>query len=386
MWLNLQLLEVVVRFRLSLLLLLSLFLSLALPAHSAVAQAPVVHAVLFFSETCGHCHEVMEEHLPPLVQKYGQQLDIVGVDVNHEVGLKMYQAMLVQFNVPDERVGVPTLVVGDDVLVGSVEIPEQLPGIIERGLASGGIDWPAIPGLKEVIAAQTGPSPAQISTSQEQPEQPVSEEAGPAFIQRFMMDPIANTIAVLVLLAMIASVTVVIINFLRGTESRWFRWPGWTIPVLAVLGMGVAFYLSYVEVTKTEAICGPVGNCNSVQESPYAFLFGIIPIGGLGLVGYASILAAWLFRQYGPKSWSKFLTFTIWGFAWFGILFTIYLTFLEPFVIGATCAWCITSAVIMTIIFLAATGPAILALKLTDDFADDEENEDEIQSSQLTSV
>jgi uncharacterized membrane protein len=35
------------------------------------------------------------------------------------------------------------------------------------------------------------------------------------------------------------------------------------------------------------------------------------------------------------------------------ILFTgtgssVYLTFLEPFVIGATCAWCLTSAVLMT--------------------------------------
>jgi len=34
--------------------------------------------------------------------------------------------------------------------------------------------------------------------------------------------------------------------------------------------------------------------------------------------------------------------------AWFGVLFTIYLTFLEPFVIGATCMWCITSAILMT--------------------------------------
>ena len=41
-----------------------------------------------------------------------------------------------------------------------------------------------------------------------------------------------------------------------------------------------------------------------------------------------------------------------------GTLFSIYLTFLEPFVIGATCAWCITSALVMTLIFWAAAGPA----------------------------
>ena len=36
----------------------------------------------------------------------------------------------------------------------------------------------------------------------------------------------------------------------------------------------------------------------------------------------------------------------------FGILFSIYLTFLEPFVIGATCAWCVTSAILMTVLFV----------------------------------
>jgi uncharacterized membrane protein len=80
---------------------------------------------------------------------------------------------------------------------------------------------------------------------------------------------------------------------------------------------------------KTEAICGPVGNCNSVQGSQYALLFGVIPVGALGLAGYAAILAAWLFRQSGPKSWSKPLSLAIWLFAWFGILFR-FTDLLEP--------------------------------------------------------
>jgi uncharacterized membrane protein len=46
----------------------------------------------------------------------------------------------------------------------------------------------------------------------------------------------------------------------------------------------------------------------------------------------------------------------LFGITLFGILFSIYLTFLEPFVIGATCIWCLSSAVIMTILFLLAAG------------------------------
>jgi hypothetical protein len=43
--------------------------------------------------------------------------------------------------------GVPRLIVGDRFMVGSLQIPQEFPGIVEQGLASGGIDWPAIPGL-----------------------------------------------------------------------------------------------------------------------------------------------------------------------------------------------------------------------------------------------
>jgi len=46
------------------------------------------------------------------------------------------------------------------------------------------------------------------------------------------------------------------------------------------------------------------------------------------------------------------------GLAAGGTLFSIYLTFLEPFVIGATCAWCLTSAIIMTALLWLTAGPA----------------------------
>ena len=46
----------------------------------------------------------------------------------------------------------------------------------------------------------------------------------------------------------------------------------------------------------------------------------------------------------------------------FGVLFSVYLTFLEPFVIGATCAWCLTSAILMTALFWLSLAPARAAL------------------------
>jgi uncharacterized membrane protein len=309
----------------------------------------------------------MEETLPPLANKYKDQLDVVGIDVDHEVGQNLYQAAAIQFDIPDERIGIPTLIIGDVVLVGSREIPDELPKIIDEGLVSGGIDWPNIPGLQDVLAAQPSSASAQTGTTKQVSTSDQSSTLNPSFIDKFTNDPIANSVAVVVLLGMFASVIGVGYSYVIGSKSKSLHWPKWVLPVLAVAGLGVAIYMSYIEVTQSKAICGPVGDCNSVQESPYAYLFGIIPIGIMGVIGYIAIFVSWLIQQYGPERFRKLATLVTWGMAWFGILFSIYLTFLEPFVIGATCAWCIASAIIMTLILWASTGPALESLK-TDEF------------------
>lgn len=69
-------------------------------------------------------------------------------------------------------------------------------------------------------------------------------------------------------------------------------------------------------------------------------------IGGLWIVG----------RSFGRNQ--RAIHLLVWGLAAGGVAFSIYLTFLEPFVIGATCMWCINSAVAMTLILVAATPAA----------------------------
>ena len=135
-------------------------------------------------------------------------------------------------------------------------------------------------------------------------------------------------------------------------------WPRWVIPTAVLLGLLVAGYLAFIEITQSEAVCGPVGDCNTVQQSPYAVLFGILPVGVLGIIGYLLIGALWLVQSHGPLVWKRAAAVMIWVFALCGVIFSIYLTFLEPFIIGATCAWCITSAIVMTILLWASSGSA----------------------------
>lgn len=325
-------------------------------------QSSVVRAVFFYSPTCPHCHDVIENVLPPLVKKYGPQLLIIGINTQTSEGQALYQSMVTHFEVSEERLGVPTLIVGDTHLVGSTEIPEQFPGIIEEGLKQGGIAWPTIPGFDAVLATSTGEtSEAQGEVSAPKAEngevlitQPTTLLGDQSMLDKFKLDPVANSIAVIILIGMIVSTIIVVLRSEKDAFpiKPWLRW---VIPVLSVVGLFVAGYLSYVEITQTEAVCGPVGDCNTVQQSPFARLFGVLPIGVMGLAGYIAILISWSIQYYGPDRLRSLSAQAVWGMALFGTLFSIYLTFLEPFVIGATCAWCLTSAIVITLILLVST-------------------------------
>lgn len=145
------------------------------------------------------------------------------------------------------------------------------------------------------------------------------------------------------------------------------NWDKWAVPISVIGGLAVAGYLTFVESTGTEVICGPSGGCGDVQNSKYAILFGVLPVGVLGLMGYVGILAGWLVWQFGPAALKKWGAMAIWGMCIFGVLFSIYLTFLEPFIIGATCMWCISSAVLMIILLLVSTPAAQQEFALDED-------------------
>jgi uncharacterized membrane protein/glutaredoxin len=356
----------------ALMLIIIMFTLLLSWPGAAAADVPVVHAILFWSRTCPHCHYVMEEVLPPLQSQYGAQFRLKMLEGVEPANVALYQAAVRQFNIPPERRGVPTLIIGDHVLVGSREIPEQLPGLIAQYLAAGGVDYPPLPGLERAVGVELCgntpceevAAPAETGTADE-----------PGIAERSAAPDIPANALAGVVLAALAAVLVYAGIAIRRT-GRWVaamagaspaharrsqtsadpRGSGGSalIPVFAVIGLGVAGYLAYTKLLHTDVICGPVGDCAAVQLSPYSELFGI-PVAIWGGLSYLGILFFWLLHRLfgGQLGWVALLI--LWGLAVVGAAFSLYLTFLEPFVIGAVCTWCLASAVCMALILLLAS-------------------------------
>lgn len=118
------------------------------PVSAQTAELPVVRAVLFTSPICTFCRQIVEKDLPPAIQKFGAQLEILYVDVNTPDGENLYEAALEAFKVPRST---PLLYIGQTTL-GGINITQKLPALVETYLAQGGMDWPTIPGLDKYLA------------------------------------------------------------------------------------------------------------------------------------------------------------------------------------------------------------------------------------------
>jgi uncharacterized membrane protein len=267
-----------------------------------------------------------------------------------------------------EQSGVPRIDFHEtDFLVGSADIPDRFPGVVDAALAGAGISWPPIEGIDEALApfieegSVPDPNAADAEATDGSGDQvddalavlPLGGEQ--SWTDRFGSDVVGNSVSVLVLALLLLSVIVAPILAIRGSLPSF---PGWIVIVLALLGAGVAAYLASVETSGNGAVCGPVGDCNAVQQSEYAQLFGI-PVGVIGLAGYAAIGGLWIVTRVARGSAADASTVLIGVGAWLGTLFSVYLTFLEPFVIGATCLWCITSALVMMALLWVSAGPAV---------------------------
>ncbi|MFO7942794.1 MAG: vitamin K epoxide reductase family protein [Anaerolineales bacterium] len=358
-------------------LLLAVFVTFSFNNVNAqkATEQPVVQAVMLWMEGCPHCHDVLENVLPPLDEQYGGQLQITLAEVSSLENINRLYDIAEHYGIPKEQVGVPFLIIGDQVLLGSSQIRSKLPELIERHLNQGGVSLPDYPEIAPFLSEQSENEESCPPTTplecnepyviQEPLPSPTSEERSPP-------DPVPTRpegywIAIGTMVIMIAAllyslIRIAFTTFLDQPPGPMPAWQKWAVPLLALVGLGVAGYLAYVETQLVEAVCGPVGDCNAVQSSPYARLFGVLPVGVLGMGGYLAILAAWVWEYTRQDVWAKKAPLAIFGMSLFGVLLSLYLTYLEPFVIEAVCMWCTSSAIILALLLLFSLNPFLEAL------------------------
>jgi uncharacterized membrane protein len=138
-------------------------------------------------------------------------------------------------------------------------------------------------------------------------------------------------------------------------ESRWHPPSApvrraWVVTALAGIGVAVAGYLAVTKLTGgTAMLCRGVAGCDVVQQSRYATFLGV-PTAAWGALLYGAVGGLAL-AGLTPRRW-----LTAFLLAVAAVSFSAYLTYLELFVIGAVCWYCVVSAGVAGGLFGALLG------------------------------
>lgn len=120
----------------------------------------------------------------------------------------------------------------------------------------------------------------------------------------------------------------------------------------SILGLAISAFLAYEYLLPTPVICPITGTgCDIVRKSEYSSILGIsIPYLGVLFYTTTAFISIWLLQRFHKLINSlRFLS------ALLAVIFGIYLTYLEAFVIQAYCFWCVSSFIVSVIIFVLAS-------------------------------
>lgn len=122
------------------------------------------------------------------------------------------------------------------------------------------------------------------------------------------------------------------------------------VATLALAGIFVALYLLLYKLGVIGELSCSVGSCETVNSSKWATFLGI-PVAGWGVAWYVGMFVLALVSTGERFAESSVISLVLLLVAGTGLVFSLYLTYLELFRINAICQWCVVSAIIVTIIF-----------------------------------
>jgi uncharacterized membrane protein len=120
--------------------------------------------------------------------------------------------------------------------------------------------------------------------------------------------------------------------------------------LLAVVGVGIALYLTLYKVGVIGVLSCSIGSCETVNTSKWSTLLGY-PIAAWGLAAYVTLLVIALVGSAESREYSVPIARLLVAVSGWSVLFSAFLTYQELFVIHAICIWCVTSAILWVVIF-----------------------------------
>jgi uncharacterized membrane protein len=123
------------------------------------------------------------------------------------------------------------------------------------------------------------------------------------------------------------------------------------VAALSLAGIFVALYLLLYKLGLIGALSCSVGSCETVNSSRWATFLGL-PVAGWGVAWYVGMFVLALVSTGEKFAQSSLISLILLLVAATGLVFSLYLTYIELFKIHAICQWCVVSAVLVTIIFL----------------------------------
>ena len=126
------------------------------------------------------------------------------------------------------------------------------------------------------------------------------------------------------------------------------------IACVALVGLADAIYLTVQHVTGQSVRCTIVSGCSEVLSSSYASFNGV-PLALIGAVAYFTVFSLAILAAFGYPFVRRLLAVTV------GLMFltTLWLLYLQAFVIGHFCQFCLLSAVVTTVL----TGLVMMACR-----------------------
>ncbi len=143
------------------------------------------------------------------------------------------------------------------------------------------------------------------------------------------------------------------------------------VVALSVLGIALASYQTYKHYTLGPSFCdvNEVISCDVVNRSSYSEVFGV-PVALLGAIGYFAflVLSLLLIRDIDFSKFHKTLrTRDVYYFVFLlvaaGFMFSMYLTYIELYVLHAICPLCVVSALMITTILILSVTALVCFVK-----------------------